>query len=326
MKKKEAYEALGLNEKASNEEVKKAFKQKAKQFHPDINKDPGAEQNFKKANEAYQAIENNKFEDNQFSGSPFSNGFGVNFSDFGFGLEDILGFGHGRKNKSTNFIIKDINLSETLTFKESVLGCKKELKYKCDVMCDKCNGEGESIIDNGCKSCGGMGRTTTQQGNAFFTQTCRACRGKIKTEQCDQCKSTGKTNSERTISVSIKPGITNDAILRLTGIGNFISPNIGNSNVLLTIKVIEDENLKLDGNDVITNITITLLEAIQGCKKEVFTIDGKKDINILALSKNKDEIILSSLGVDRKGKERVILNVEYPKNIDKLIETLIGEN
>jgi len=324
MKKKEAYEILGLTESASTDEVKKAFKQKAKQLHPDVNKDPNAEQNFKKANEAYQAIENNQFEDNQFVGSPFSNGFGINFSDFGFGLEDILGFG-GRKSKSRNFIIQDINLSETITFKESVLGCKKELKYKCDAMCNKCNGVGESIIDNGCKVCGGTGRTTKQQGNAFFTQTCKTCRGKIQTKDCDICKSTGKINSERTISVSIKPGITDGTILRLAGIGNFIDPNIGNSNVLLTVKVIEDKNLKLDGNDVITNINITLLEAIQGCAKEIFTIDGTKDIYIPALSKNKDEILLSALGVDRKGKERVIVNVEYPKDTTKLIETLVGE-
>jgi molecular chaperone DnaJ len=321
MKKSEAYKELELPETATIEEVKKAFKTKAKKLHPDVNKSQTAEQDFKRLNEAYQRIEKNDFSDNQFGGGNWSGGFGgFDFSH----LEDLFGgfnFYGGGSPKHKRIIVQDIHLEQTITFKEAVLGVNKSITFSCDQMCDKCNGKGEKLVDNGCSECKGKGRKTRKQGNMIFEESCRSCRGKVKTEICTNC-SDGKIKAERTISVSIKAGITNNTILRLTGIGNFIDYSMGNSNVLLTVKVSPEKGLTLENNDVITNISITLLEALTGCSKTVNTIDGEKEIEVPKLIRNKEEVILRWLGVSRTGDERVIVNVEYPENTETLIKAL----
>ena len=325
MKKKEAYQELGLPETASKEEVKKAFKAKAKVLHPDINKEPDAEVKFKRANEAFQAIENNTFDDNPVSfGNPFAGGF--NITDLG-DLFDFSGFGFGQKTRSRSYRMeapKDIRLDQTISFKEAVLGCKRDLTYACDIMCEKCHGQGDKLVDNGCKTCGGKGKIFGQQGMMFFERPCTECKGKVKHEACSACSSSGKITSERTISVSIKPGIGDGAILRLVGVGNY-STTHQPSNVLVSIKVIPVEGLTINGNDVVAYTNISLLEAIKGCQKEVDTINGKQKINISPLSKNKDEVLIYKLGVAGQGNERVIVNVEYPKQIEKLVEMLEGD-
>jgi len=323
MKKAEAYAILGLNETASKEEVKKAFKTKAKELHPDINKSTNAEQDFKRANEAYQAIENDNFDDNfgpgvRFDTSPFSN-MNWDFINWGHGQQTI---NFGDIHFSQHIEVEDILLNQTISFKESIIGCKREIKYNCYVMCSKCQGNGEYVVHNGCKDCNGKGKKVNQNKNMFIQQMCPTCRGKVKTEACKDCSEEGKIQTERTISVSIKPGITDGTILRLTGMGNYSGYMIGNSNALITVKVEKADNLELKDNDVITNISISLLQAIRGCTQEVNTIDGKQEIIVPPLSKNKDEVILPNLGVNRTGNEKVIVNIEYPSNIDKLIEVL----
>ncbi len=316
MKKAEAYATLGIAENATPEEIKKAFKNKAKTLHPDINKSPNAEKDFKLVNEAYQNIEKNTFDDApaNFGGMPFSGNINI---------QDILGFGFGNQRRPRQYSPppKDIQLNQTISFKESVLGCKKELTYACDIMCDKCDGNGEYLIDNGCATCGGRGRITGQQGNMFFERTCNKCAGKVKSEKCVTCSAHGKIASERTINISIKPGILDGSTLRLIGIGNFGS-HFGYSNVFVSVKVTPEPNLTLQGNDVITNVNISLLEALTGCDKKIITIDGEQDVAIPSASKNKDEVVLSKLGVDRQGNERVVINIEYPKDTGKLIELL----
>lgn len=316
MKKKDAYTTLGIAETATPEEVKKAFKKLAVKYHPDTNKAPDAEAQFKKVNEAYQNIENNTFDDAppNFGGMPFSGN--INFQD----LLGGFGFGNQRRQQYSP-PPADIKLDQTISFKESILGCKRELTYACDVMCNKCEGNGEYLIDNGCATCKGRGRIVGQQGNMFFERTCNKCGGKVKSEKCVPCMSKGKIASQRTITISVKPGITDGSVLRLMGVGNFGS-NFGYSNVFVSIKVTPEPNLTLQGNDVVTNVDISLLEALTGCSKKIITIDGEQEVTIPAATKNKDEVILSTLGVDRKGNERVIININYPQDTSKLIELL----
>lgn len=323
MKKSEAYKELELSETASKEETKKQFKKLASKFHPDINKETGAEDKFKKINEAYQSIENDKF-DEDFKIGNIPGGWRVNVSDFAGAFSDLDFSNWARSafnHADENYIVEDISLSETISFKESVLGCKKEIKYNCYIMCAKCQGIGSYTVHNGCKECNGKGKTVSQNKNIFYQQTCKTCKGKIKKESCQDCSEEGRIKTDRTISISIKPGIINGTILRLPGMGNF-SGYVGNSNVLITINVISESHLKLEKNDVITEVSISLLQALKGCTHIVNTIDGTQEISIPALSKNKDEVILSKLGVNRDGNERVIVNIEYPSNIDKLIEAL----
>jgi molecular chaperone DnaJ len=321
---KEAYALLEIPEGSSKEDAKKAFKKLAAKCHPDVCKEPDAENKFKKINEAYQVIESGKSTD------PGQQG---NWSSYGhasspFDIQDILNDMMGRNSRSPfarhqyNIRATDIYMCETISFREAVIGYKKEIKYSRNIACKKCDGLGSITLDNGCKLCGGRGRTVTARGPMLVDQTCSACFGKIKTESCSECNSTAYVKTETSISVNIPPGIFNGNVLRLGGMGNYSGTMSGYTSVLLTLTVIEDPGLKIQDKDVLTELHISLLEALQGCKKKVKTIDGEKEINIDALTKNKDEVILSKLGVAKIGNERVIIHVDYPTYCRELIEVL----
>lgn len=322
MRKAEAFAELELPETASQDECKKAFKRLAVKYHPDVNKDSGAETKFKRVNEAFQAIDSNNFSDNpvSFGGMPFGGGFGFNIND----LFDSFGFGQKSNKNRQSAPPKDIHVNQTITFKESVLGCKKDITYTCDIMCEKCHGDGDILVDNGCKICKGKGRISGQQGRMFFERPCNVCKGQVKHEACSTCSSHGKLPSERTITASIKPGITDGTVLRMAGVGNFSAP-YGGGHVFVSVKVISDPDLIINGEDVVTQVHISLLEALMGCKKEIKTIDGKQEIDIVAPFKNKDEVILPKLGISRTGNERVIVHIDYPEQLDQLINVLKQE-
>lgn len=316
MKRQEAYQALGLNINATQDEVKKAFKKLAAKYHPDVNKDENAVENFKKVNSAYQAIESNKFDDSIPQQQPF-NGHSdfFNFSDF-FNINN-----RGRTTKT--IIVEDIHLNTTISFKESVLGCNKNITYKRKLKCSACNGNGEIHKPNNCKACNGQGRVFNQQKNMVIASLCPTCKGIMNYEACKICNSNGSLESESTVQVKIPAGVSSSSVLRLTGMGHFYGEWEGYSSAFLKINVVPEEGLTLLEQDVISEINISLLEALQGCKKKVNTIDGEKEIDINKLIKNKEEFILPGLGVNRVGNQRVIVNVSYPENIDKLIEALV---
>lgn len=306
MKLKEAREILNLSQNATPEEAKKRYREYTKLYHPDINKEHGAEDKFKKINEAYQCVSTGKDTERQENRPQQSwNPFNINF-------------GHEVQVMPTN-------LYTTISFKESVLGCKKELKFNRDGKCTGCNGLGQITLNNGCGKCNGRGTVTTQKGNMIFTQTCDKCFGRTNTEVCKNCNGNATINSDVVINVNIPGGVNSGNILRLSGMGSFIGSVFGLdsfSDAHLHITVTPDSNLQINGRDVISNLEITLLEALQGCLKNVPTIHGLKEINIPTQSKNKEEIIIPNLGVNEEGSQRVILSVIYPENIDDIINIL----
>jgi len=305
----EAYKELNLSDGASPEEAKKAFKKLAAIHHPD-NKATGNEAKFKAINEAYQRIQ--KGDEPQISGFP------------GQGFSGFSGFPNAsfRRVKQPENI--EINL--TIDFKESVLGCKKELKYSRQAKCPNCNGTGEIKLHNGCTKCGGRGQTTIRRGNMIFMTPCPTCAGQTNTEQCKSCKGEACVAADVAIQVSIPAGILNNNILRLENMGNYAGSLMGMMDQYVDaychITVIPEPGLSLNGKDVISNLTISLLNAIKGFKYTVNTIDGQKEIQVPPQSKNNEEVIIPNLGVNRVGNQKVILDVQYPKDLNKLIETL----
>jgi molecular chaperone DnaJ len=309
----EARSILGISEDCSPEEAKKKYRHLTKLYHPDVNKEPDAEEKFKKINEAYECVKNGKGNDleERFQ-SPFSTPF-EGFNPF----SGIPRHEH----------IEHVRLNEKISFKESVLGCKKNITFNRKSKCLNCNGEGKTIVSNGCQKCGGKGVIVNKQANMVFTQMCNKCRGKVSFENCNKCNSSGFITSEVSAQVSIPGGVQNNNVLRLNGMGNFIgNNNIFNTDqytdVHLHLSVIPDSELKLIDNDVVCTIEISLLEALKGCSKKVKTILGSKEITINSKSRNKEEIVLPNLGVNQQGSQRVILDVKYPDNIDKLIDVL----
>lgn len=308
---KEAYTILEIPQTSTPEEAKKKYRELTKKYHPDINKESGAEDKFKKINEAYQCVSSGKGTDReevqwQQANNPF-NPFG----------------------RQTIYQADNINIHTTISFKESVIGCKKTLKFNRKTKCKDCNGQGQTVLNNGCDKCGGKGQVTSQRGNMIFMQTCDKCYGRSQVNACTACNQNGVVDAEASIDVSIPGGVQNTNILRLGGMGHFVGnfgPMEQHTDVHLHLSVTPEPGLTLDGNTVMSNISISLLEALQGCKKTINTIMGNKEIEIKPKSRNKDEVILPRFGVNRSGDQKIILDVQYPEDINILINSLTKPN
>lgn len=307
----EARSILELSESASPEEAKKRYREFTKKFHPDVNKEPGAEDRFKKINEAYQVVSSGKSTDRE---EPNFGPFAQNpFAGFDFG-------GQSRFHQAQH-----INLDAFISFKESVIGCKKDIKFNRNIKCKDCNGNGHSQISNGCDACGGNGQVVSRQGNTIFQRTCNKCGGKIKTQACLACNSKGILGAEVSINVTIPGGVVDGNILKLGGMGNFVHSTMGfdqYTDAHMYIHVSAEPGLKIDGNNVVSSLEVSLLDAFVGATKKVHTVFGEHEIQIKPKSRNKDEVVLSNFGVNGTGDHKVILDVIYPENIEPLINIL----
>lgn len=326
---KEAYDTLGIKNSATKEEAKKAFKKLAAKHHPD--KTDGNADLFKKINEAYQLIDTGKdFGPTNYasSNSSYGGGYSVDIEDL---IRQATGNNFGQngnfaQSRKKQYRVEDKFMQVQISFKEAVIGCQKTLEYKRKLKCDKCSGEGFSRVDNGCKNCGGSGVTVVQRGNVVMQSTCSGCHGKVKVESCSNCKEHGFIEKDISLTANIPGGIKDGRnVLRLQGVGDYAGSFFGGdqySSVILTVNFEKHDSLFIEDADVITTCKISLLEALQGCKKSIPTIDGDKEVDVPPLTKHQEQIILPNLGVNKIGNERIIMDVHYPNNLDKLITAL----
>lgn len=309
----EAYSTLKLSSNATPEEVKKQYKTLSKLFHPDVSKDPDAEAKFKEINSAYQRI-TNPSEREKYQDIPTDNPFQ------GF---DFSGFGGNPFQSHRQHHASPVQVTITISFQESILGCKKDIKYNRNIKCNTCNGEGSIKTSTNCTKCGGSGRVVQRNANMIFTRQCE-CFVNQKNKKCSDCKD-GIISSESSVNVHVPGGVSHENALRLQNMGNFAG-SFGNfdqySDAFVILHVTADPELKLENDCVVSTLNISLLEALKGTKKNVKTVLGEKEVTVNPLSKNKEEIIISQVGVNRKGNQKVILNVNYPDNIQSLINTL----
>ena len=179
-----------------------------------------------------------------------------------------------------------------------------------------------------CDKCGGKGQVVSRQGFSVMIETCNKCYGRSKADPCNTCGTQGVLDAEVTITVSVPGGIQSGNILRLGGMGNYVGnfgPMEQHTDVFLHLNVIPEPGLELAGADVVSNLQISLLEALKGGRRTVKTILGDKEIEIKSKSRNREEVIIPHVGVNRQGNQRVVLDVQYPENIDKLVDSLSEE-
>ena len=168
----------------------------------------------------------------------------------------------------------------------------------------------------------------SQQGNVIMTQTCQQCYGRMPTKPCEPCSTQGNVDSTASVDVTIPGGTLDGRVFRLQGMGHFVGGFLGleqYTDAFLYVNVIPMQGLSVSNGNVVSELKISLLEALQGCKKSVRTLAGDKEITVNPLSKNNDEVAISKLGVNRQGNHVITIKVEYPKNTEKLIAALLSE-
>jgi molecular chaperone DnaJ len=305
---KDYYEILGVPRNASAEEIRKAYKRLAKKYHPDINKEKGAEEKFKEIQHAYSILGDEQkrrnydqfgeqsekfsgfggfstggFESNEFNFEDIfeSMGFGSGFADF-FG-ENIFGGRQSRKSRGTDILIR-LNIS----FEEAAFGTKKDIEIERIEECETCKGSGAKpgtkILT--CKVCNGTGFERTVRrtfiGTISTQTTCRACKGTGTSyeEVCHNCHGDGKVNKRKKITVEIPAGVDTGTKLRISGQGNAGSPGMKKGDIIILIYVEPHEIFKRDEQDIYMEAPISFSEAALGGEIEVPTLKGKAKIRI----------------------------------------------
>ena len=345
---KNYYDVLGVDKSASDAEIKSAFRKLAKKYHPDINKEPGAEAKFKEIGEAYAVLgdpEKRKQYD-QFGHEAFTQGAGQGgFGGFnGFGgfsaddidlssiFDDLFGgsmFGGASRRSRADRPTKgrDSLVKVNLTFEEAVFGCKKTIKVDLDEECETCNGKGGKGEKN-CSTCGGSGRVVSQQRTLFgmfqSETTCPDCNGKGKVfkETCSDCRGTGHVIKKKEIEITVPEGVDDGHQLRITGKGAAGYNGGPNGDIYIEFIVKDHPLFERKNNDIYLDLPITITDAVLGCKKEIPTLDGNVMLTIDAGSQPGDQLRLRGKGVknpngSRRGDMYVILDVIIPNKLDR---------
>lgn len=356
--KRDYYEVLGVSKNATEQEIKSAFRKKAKEFHPDLNKDnPDAAEKFKEAQEAYSVLsdESKRKMYDQYghagvgNGGPSSGGFGgySNFggADFDFGdiFDSIFGgtggfggfsnFGGSADSSTRATRGSDILMRMDLDFEEAIYGCEK--KFSLDVVedCDECHGHGGFDREE-CSTCHGKGTVTTQQqtilGSFMSKTTCPDCNGKGKTykRKCTECNGKGKVKVNKKITINIPEGINTGDRQRISGKGNPGANGGPNGDLYIEFVVDEHDYFIRENDDIFLEVPLTLTESILGCKKEIPTLYGNVKLNISAGTNSGDKQRIKGKGVDNKyrrhkGDMYVIFRVHTPKKLSREQKSLI---
>jgi molecular chaperone DnaJ len=304
---KDYYTILGVSKGASQDEIKRAFRELAHKYHPD--KQGGNVDKFKEINEAYQVLGNpeKRQQYDQFGttfsaqGGPawggeygdfsgFANGFsgngGFDFSDIGdiFGFGDIFGGGRTKKEKRG----KDIHMEMEISFCESVFGDEKFLDLYKPSVCEKCGGRGadpESKILT-CHDCNGAGKVRAVKKTIFGSfetvTVCPKCEGEGKKaeKECRECRGTGVARSSKKIKVKIPAGILEGETIRLSGEGEAGKKGARAGDLFITFKIKQDKNFERNGNNILSKVELSFTQAALGDKIEINTLEGAVKLTI----------------------------------------------
>ena len=349
--KRDYYEVLGVNKGASDDEIKKAYRQAAKKYHPDLHPgDKEAEEKFKEVNEAYEVLSDKekKARYDQFghagvdpnygaggAGSPFGQDidFGDIFSSF-FG-----GFG-GRRSANPNAPRRgsDIETQLYISFEEAAKGCKKTVQYQAVSTCKDCNGTGaqRGTSPKTCSACGGRGQVTINQRTPFgVVQTSRPCdackgRGKIIETPCRTCNGRGQVRRKKTVEVNIPAGINDDQVLNVAGHGNSGTNGGPAGDLHVYIGIRPHPIFERRGDDVWCDLPITFTQAALGATVTVPTLDGKASYDIHEGTQPGDVFKLKGKGIQHlgsmgRGAQSVKVVIEVPKNLNSKQKQLIRD-
>ena len=343
---KDLYAILGVSKDATDAEIKKAFRRKARELHPDVNKAPDAEDRFKELNEAYDVLSdaNKRAQYDRFgtvpgAAGPPAGGYNVDFEDIfggGFGgMGDIFSsfFGGAAGGRATvRKEGRDMGVGLRLTLEEVAAGAKKEIVYDRLAPCEVCNGsgkaEGGKEID--CPDCHGRGRVVTVQhtflGDMQTASTCSTCggTGKVIDKPCEECEGQGRIPDRQHVTVEVPAGIREGQQLRVTGFGEAGMHGARPGDLIVTCRIQPHEFFEREGDNLHARANVSFIQATLGAEIEIDGIfhDEKVKVRVPEGCQNEQVIRVKGMGMPRlKSTERgdmyVHITVLIPKKVTK---------
>jgi molecular chaperone DnaJ len=350
MSKRDYYEVLGLSKGASADEIKKGYRSKAKELHPDRNtSDPSAESKFKEANEAYDVLKDperkaayDRFGHAAFEGGmgggggqrqgDFSSAFSDVFDDL-FG--DFMGGGQRGGGRSRASRGSDLRYNLEISLEDAYSGLQKSINVPTSVQCSPCNGSGAAggSEPSTCPTCSGMGKVRASQG--FFTveRTCPSCSGmgQVISNPCSSCGGQGRSNKDRSLSVNVPAGVETGTRIRLSNEGEAGLRGGPAGDLYIFIEVREHKIFQRDGNSLFCRIPVSMSGAALGGDIEVPTMDGGRcRVKIPAGSQSGRQMRLRGKGMPaiksaQKGDMFIEIAVETPVNLTSKQRELLRE-
>lgn len=348
--KRDYYEVLGVGRTATADELKKAYRKQARQYHPDVNRDNhAAEESFKEVNEAYEVLSDSdrRAAYDRFGhaangmggpgGDPFG-GFGG--SPFGDLFESFFGGAASSSSRRRQAPPRGQDLQATLdlSFEEAVFGTEKEIEIVRLETCEACNGTRmkDGHTPPRCATCGGTGEVRRVQqtilGQFMTSQPCSACRGEgvTITDPCPKCRGRGRTSQARTINVTVPPGIDESQTLRLNGQGESGPGGGGPGNLYVKVRVKPHPSFTRQGKQVHLQLGVNVAQAILGDEIEIDTLDGPVEFKLPSGTQSGQQFRLRGKGVpDLRGGERgdelVTIHVVIPKQLSQEQRNLVEQ-
>ncbi|MCM3716879.1 molecular chaperone DnaJ [Fictibacillus phosphorivorans] len=343
MSKRDYYEVLGLDKNASTDEVKKAYRKLARQYHPDVNKEADAEAKFKEVKEAYETLNDpqKKAHYDQFGHTDPNQGFGgagAGFEGFGDIFDMFFGGGGGRRNPNAPRQGNDLQYGLRLSFEEAVFGKETEIQIPTEETCGTCHGSGAKpgTKPETCSHCNGSGQLNVEQNTPFGRivnrRVCHYCsgKGKIIKEKCKTCHGAGKVRKNKTLSVKVPAGVDNGQQIRMSGHGE---PGVNGGpagDLYVVFQVAEHEFFERDGDDIYCEMPLTFVQAALGDEIEVPTLYGKVKLKIPAGTQTGTNFRLRGKGVKNvhgrgQGDQHIQVKVVTPKNLTEKQKQLLRD-
>jgi len=346
---KDYYDILGVSKTATKDEIKKAFRKKAHEFHPD--KSTGDEKKFKEASEAYQVLSNDQkrsqydrfgqsfngagaggqgfagFEDAFRRGGGGSSRVDFDFGDLGDIFGDFFGGGSRQSGGRASTRGRDIQVHVRVSFREAIFGGEKEIALERNSVCGACGGKGaekgSKVIK--CIRCGGSGQIVKSVGFGMgFSSTCPECRGMGEKyeKDCRECRGTGVKKEKKTLRVKIPAGIDSGQTIRLSGEGEAGLYGSPAGDLFITVAVDDDPNFIRKGYDIHTKESISFSQAALGDKISIETLDGSIKLKVPEGTQSGTKIRLRGRGVPHlggraRGDHVVEAQIETPKRLTR---------
>ncbi len=334
--KRDYYEVLGIQQGASDQEIKSSYRKLALKYHPDKNPhDKAAEEKFKEAAEAYSVLSDpekraryDRFGHNGMQGG-FSGFDPATFGDFGDILGEFFGFGDvfgGRRRGSGPERGSDLRYDLKISFREAAFGLKTKIKIPRQDTCSSCEGrgtaKGKSPVT--CNACHGQGQVRYQQGFFSISRTCGQCNGagKIIRDPCETCQGRGRVNKEKVLEIKIPAGVDNGARLRIQSEGEAGTRGGPSGDLYVVIYVEEHPFFQRQGNNIYCQIPVGVIQAVLGAEITVPTLEGEEKLKIPEGTQSGTSFRLRnkgivSLGERGRGDQFVTVNVAIPTKLTK---------